>query len=74
MAAEKSAMSKVAIAVKAAATTTAQAAEEYVVEPVGKALGLIKPEVDPKSKSAKKADRKAAIARAANTKRVRRPI
>jgi hypothetical protein len=72
MAANESAMSKVANAVKAVATTTAQAAEEYVVEPVGKALGLIEPEVELKSKSQKKAERKAAIARAVDTKKNRR--
>jgi hypothetical protein len=74
MVANKSAMSKVTKAVKAAATSTAQVAEEYVVEPVGKALGLIKPEVEQQSKSARKADRKAAIARAVDTKKVRRAI
>jgi hypothetical protein len=72
--ANESAMCKVASAVKAAATSTIQSAEEYVVEPVGKALGLIKPEAKPTSKSARKAERKAAIARAASTKRNRRAI
>jgi hypothetical protein len=70
----QSAMTKVTNAVKAAATSTAQAAEEYVVEPVGKALGLIKPEVEQQSKSARKADRKAAIARALDTRKIRRAI
>jgi hypothetical protein len=67
---KKSAMSKVARAVKAVAAT----ADEYVVEPVGKALGLIPPEPEIKSKSARKAERKAAIARAAKTKKNRKAI
>ncbi|HEY2840937.1 MAG TPA: hypothetical protein VGJ26_17400 [Pirellulales bacterium] len=65
-------MSKVASAVKAVAASTVETAEEYVVEPVGKALGLIKPEPEIKSKSARKAERKAAIARAAKKKKNRK--
>jgi hypothetical protein len=41
------------------------------VTAVGKALGLIKPETEFKSKSERKAERKAAIARAIDTKKNR---
>ena len=36
-------VAKVGKSIKEAAATVAQAAEEYVVQPVGKAVGLIKP-------------------------------
>jgi hypothetical protein len=66
--AKKSGLSKVAEVVKAAAQTTAQVAEAYVVEPVGKVLGLIEPKPARKSKSARKADRKTLIAKSTMTR------
>jgi hypothetical protein len=63
MAAPKSRLGQVADAVKSAAQTTVRAASEYVIAPVGQALGLVTEE-QPRSKSARKAARKAAVARA----------
>jgi hypothetical protein len=63
MAAPKSRLGQVADAVKNAAQTTVNAASDYVIAPVGQALGLVV-EAKPQSKSARKAARKAAVARA----------
>ena len=65
---KKDSLSKVAHAVKSVAQCTAQVAGDFVVQPVGKALGLIETNVAPQSKSSKKAERKAAIARATSGK------
>jgi hypothetical protein len=43
MAKKTGTMAKVGTTIKEAAATVAHAAEEYVVQPVGKAVGLIKP-------------------------------
>ena len=63
-------MAKVGEGIKDAAVTVAKAADEYVVQPVGKAVGLIgkKPAKAP-SKSTRKATRKKAVATAAKRKK-----
>ena len=62
------ALAKVGRMVKQAAQAVADQADQHVVEPVGKALGLIEegPSEKPPSKSARKAARKVAIQRAAD--------
>jgi hypothetical protein len=69
--AKKSGLSKMADVVTTAAQTTAQVANEYVVAPVGKALGLIETKPPQTSKSARKADRKALIARSTTKPTIR---
>jgi hypothetical protein len=70
MATKKGTMAKVGEGIKGAASTVAQAADDYVVQPVGKAVGLIdKKPAPPKSKSARKAGRKKAVAKAAARKK-----
>jgi len=69
MAAKKTRMGKVMAAVKSAAKTTVTAADEYVVEPVGKALGLIKKK---KPAAKKKPARKKTVAGAAKPKKAKR--
>jgi hypothetical protein len=75
MAKTKGTLAKVGETLKDAAGTVAKAADDYVVQPVGKAVGLIKPEKAP-NKSARKARRKVAArketsAREAGRKRSR---
>lgn len=63
MAKKTGTMAKVGTTLKAAAGTVAQAADDYVVQPVAKAVGLIKPKgTKAASKSIRKADRKVAAA------------
>jgi hypothetical protein len=57
---KKSTLQKVTDTVKDAAAAVVHAADDHVVQPVGKALGLVKEE-PPKSKSAIKAARKLMI-------------
>jgi hypothetical protein len=71
MAAPKSRLGQVTDALKSAAQSTVNAASDYVIAPVGQALGLVA-EAKPQSKSARKAARKAAVARA-TAGRARRP-
>jgi hypothetical protein len=66
--AKKSKVRKVAESVTGAVTT---AAKEYVVQPVSKALGLKQKKAKPQPKSARKAVRKAAVARATKSSRTK---
>jgi hypothetical protein len=64
--AKKSKVRKVAETVTDAVTTVAK---EYVLQPVSKALGLKRKKAQPQRKSARKATRKAAVARATRSSR-----
>jgi hypothetical protein len=64
---KKSRLGRVADAVTDAAKATIHAADDYVVQPVGQALGLIPTDEAPPTKSARKASRKAAVQRMAKT-------
>jgi nucleoside phosphorylase len=65
---KKSRLGRVADAITDAAKATAHAADDYVVQPVGQALGLIPADAEqPPTKSARKASRKAAVQRMAKT-------
>ncbi len=73
--ARRSRLGKVADAVAGAARATAEAAGDYVVEPVAKALGLIgeaQAGEKPQPKAARKAARKTAVARAEEKARAAR--
>jgi hypothetical protein len=71
--AKKSTLRKVTETVKDAAAAVVHAAEDHVVQPVGKALGLVKEE-PPKSKSAIKAARKQLVRSLTEKKRRLRPV
>lgn len=63
MAKKSGTIAKVGTTLKAAAGTVVQAADDHIVQPVGKAVGPIKPKAtNTVSKSARKAGRKVAAA------------
>jgi hypothetical protein len=72
LAASKSGFGKVTDAVKAAVQNTVTVTNDYVVAPVGEALGLIATEQGPTSKSERKAARKVAVAKAMRSRPVAR--